>query len=191
MFLGATGNANIADKESGMLSMEAFLALYDATKDPMAGRAEAAGNFAESWIWVWNVPMPLDANDATLHWKKGVPTIGVNGIGSDVPGGVDQYLGLGRSLLRQALQVDPGRALPGRRPRPACTTPKSMLALPGRTYDMLGPGWQQEHWSMGPGHRGLGAHRNWLPWVSINHLHSIMGLEQFDKDLYQRLAKGN
>ena len=68
---------------------------------------------------------------------------------------------------------------------------KSMLALPGRTYDLLGPGWQQEHWSMGPGHRGLGAHRNWLPWVSINHLHSIMGLEQFDKDLYQRLAKGN
>ena len=67
---------------------------------------------------------------------------------------------------------------------------KAMLALPGRTYDLLGPGWQQEHWHMGPGGRGIGAHRNWLPWISVNHLHGIMGLEEFDKDLYQRLAKG-
>jgi hypothetical protein len=44
---------------------------------------------------------------------------------------------------------------------------KSMLALPGRTYDLLGPGWQQEHWRMGPGARGFGAHRTWLPWVSV------------------------
>ena len=94
VYLGATGTGNnIADKESGMLSMEAFLALYDNTKDPKwLERAEAAANYTESWIWIWNVPMPLDADDAKLHWKKGVPTIGVNGIGSDVAGGVDQYL---------------------------------------------------------------------------------------------------
>ena len=67
---------------------------------------------------------------------------------------------------------------------------KNMLALPGRTYDLLGPGWQQEHWSMGPG-RGTGAHRSWLPWVSVNHLHGITGLEELDPALYQRLAKGN
>jgi len=26
--------------------------------------------FAESWILIWNLPMPLDADDAELHWKK-------------------------------------------------------------------------------------------------------------------------
>ena len=64
-----------------------------------------------------------------------------------------------------------------------------MLALPGRTYDLLGPGWQQEHWGMGP-NRGFGAHRSWLPWVSVNHLHGITGLEELDPALYQRLAIG-
>ena len=67
---------------------------------------------------------------------------------------------------------------------------KAMLALPGRTYDLLGPGWQQENWRMGPNTRSFGSHRSWLPWVSVNHLHSVTGLEELDKDLYQRLAKG-
>ena len=67
---------------------------------------------------------------------------------------------------------------------------KSMLALPGRTYDLTGPGWQQEHWGMGPNTRGFGTHRSWLPWVSVNHLHGMAGLEELDPALYERLAKG-
>jgi hypothetical protein len=192
VYLGATGTGNnIADKESGMLSMEAFLALYDNTKDPKwLKRAQAAANYAETWIWIWNVPMPLDANDAALHWKKGVPTIGVNGIGSDVVGGVDQYLDWAvpsyaklYKLTKDEHYLDVAYVL--------LHGTKAMLALPGRTYDMLGPGWQQEHWNMGPGRKGMGAHRNWLPWVSMNHLNGIMGLENLDKDLYQKLSNGN
>ncbi len=46
---GATDNPNITDKEAGMLSLEAFLDLYDATKDPKwLSRAKAAGNYTES-----------------------------------------------------------------------------------------------------------------------------------------------
>jgi hypothetical protein len=69
---------------------------------------------------------------------------------------------------------------------------KSMVALPGRLYDLKGIGWQQEHWRMGPGRsgRGVGGHRFWLPWVSANHLYSITGLEEYDPALFQRLAKG-
>ena len=190
VFLGATGNAEIADKESGMLSMEAFLALYDATKDTKwLVRARFAGDYTESWIWIWNVPMPMDADDAILHWKKGVPTIGVNGIGSDGPGGVDQYLDWAvpsyaklYKLTKDEHYLDVARVL--------LHDTKAMLALPGRTYDLLGPGWHQEHWNMGPGRKGMGAHRNWLVWVSANHIHGIIGLEDLDKDLYQRLAKG-
>jgi len=39
-------------------------------------RAQAAADYAETWIWIWNLRMPMDADDEQLHWKKGVPTIG-------------------------------------------------------------------------------------------------------------------
>jgi hypothetical protein len=187
-YCGATGNGAVADKESGMLALEAFLALYDGTKDAKwLKRAEAAAGYAESWIWIWNVPMPVDANDATLHWKKGVPTIGVNGIGSDVAGHVDQFFAWSApdyaklyQLTKDEHYLDVSRVL--------MHGTKAMLALPGRTYDVLGPGWQQEHWRMGPGTRGMGAHRDWLPWVSANHIHGILE-EYFDRDIFKQLTK--
>jgi hypothetical protein len=66
----------------------------------------------------------------------------------------------------------------------------AMLALPGRTFDMLGPGWQQEHWGMGPSRlgRGVGWYRYWLPWVSTNQLYGITGLEEFDPALFKQLC---
>lgn len=35
---------------------------------------------------------------------------------------------------------------------------KAMLASPGREFGLLGPGWQQEHWSLAPPRRN-GLHR--------------------------------
>jgi hypothetical protein len=47
-----------------MLSMEAYLSLYDASKEAKwLERAKAAANFTESWIWIWNVPTPEDADN--------------------------------------------------------------------------------------------------------------------------------
>ena len=90
---GAIDNPNITDKEAGMLSMEAYLSLYENTKDPKwLERAKAAANFAESWIWIWNLPMPPDQDDSKLHYKKGVPTVGVQGITAAASPGVDEYL---------------------------------------------------------------------------------------------------
>ena len=183
---GATGNSQVADKESGMLSLNAFLSLYDATGDPKwLKRAQAAGDYTESWIWIWNVPMPEGADPAGLGWKPGVPTIGVNSIGSNDVGGADQYLDWAVPLYAQLYKytgddhyLDVAYIL--------LHGTKAMLALPGRTYDMAGPGWQQEHWRMGVG-RGTGAHRTWLPWISINHIHGITGLEDLDPELYQKL----
>ncbi len=187
VYCGATGG-DTADKESGMLSLEAFLSLYENTKDATwLQRARAAGDYTESWIWIWNVPMPPDAN-YELGWKPGVPTVGANGIASNVPGEVDQYLDWAvpsyaklYKYTKDEHYLDVARIL--------LHGTKAMLALPGRTYDLKGPGWQQEHWRMGPNVRGIGAHRTWLPWISVNHLHGITGLEELDKDLFQRLAK--
>ena len=190
---GASDNPNITDKEAGMLSMEAFLSLYESTKESQwLERAKAAADFAESWIWIWNLPMPIDANDVHLHWKKGVPTVGVQGITARAAGSVDEYLDWAVSSYAKLYKythdphyLDVARVL--------LHDTKSMIALPGRTYDMKGIGWQQEGWRMGPGGsgRGVGGHRFWLPWISANHLYSITGLEEFDAVLYQQLSKGD
>ncbi|MGO8763530.1 MAG: hypothetical protein ACLQSR_00160 [Limisphaerales bacterium] len=187
---GASDNPNNTDKEAGMLSMEAFLSLYDSTKDPKwLDRAQAAANYAESWIWIWNLPMPLDAEDAHLHWKKGVPTVGVQGITARVAGSVDEYLDWAvpsyaklYNLTKDPHYLDVARVL--------LHDTKSMVALPGRQYDMKGIGWQQEGWGMGPGGggRGVGGHRFWLPWISANHLYGITGLEEYDPALFKILA---
>ena len=191
VYQGATGGQSV-DKESGMLSLEAFLSLYETTRDTKwLDRAKSAGDYTESWIWIWNVPMPIGANYSDLGWKPGVPTIGANGISSNVPGEVDQYLDWAVPSYAKLYKYTndehyldvAGILLHGT---------KAMLAMPGRTYDLKGPGWQQEHWRMGGrGTRGIGAHRTWLPWISVNHLHGITGLEEFDKELYKQLGKGD
>lgn len=187
---GASDNPNITDKEAGMLSMEAFLSLYDSTKEPKwLDRAKAAADFTESWILIWNIPMPADANDAELCWKKGVPTIGIQGITARAAGSFDEYLDWAvpsyaklYALTKDPHYLDVARVL--------LHDTKSMVALPGRQYDMVGIGWQQEGWRMGPGGggRGTSGHRFWLPWISANHLYGIMGLEEYDPALYKTLS---
>jgi hypothetical protein len=187
---GASDNPNITDKEAGMLSLEAYLSLYDATREPKwLERAKAAADFAESWIWIWNLPMPLDADDTQLHWKKGVPTIGLQGITARVAGSVDEYLDWAvpsyaklYNYTKDEHYLDVARIL--------LHDTKSMVALPGRQFDLKGIGWQQEGWRMGPGGsgRGVGGHRFWLPWISANHLYGITGLEEYDSALFKRLS---
>lgn len=185
---GATDNPNVTDKEAGMLALEGYLALFENTKDnKWLECAKAAADFAETWIWIWNIPMPLDADPANLGWKPGVPTTGVNGITAR-GSGVDQYMAWSVPAYAKMYKytndehyLDVARIL--------LLNTKAMLAIPGRTYDLLGPGWQQENWSMGR-NRGNGSHRSWLPWVSVNHLHGITGLEEFDRQLFQQLSEG-
>jgi hypothetical protein len=186
---GAIDNPNITDKEAGMLSLEAYLSLYDSNKEPKwLERAQAAANFAESWIWIWQVPMPEDANDIQLHWKKGVPALGFQGITAAVAGGVDEYLDWAvpsyaklYKLTNDQHYLDVARLL--------LHDTKQMVALPGRQYDYRGIGWQQEGWRMGPGSsRGISGHRFWLPWISANHLYGITGLEEYDPALFKTLC---
>lgn len=186
---GTLDNPDVIDKEAGMLSLEAFLALFESTHDrKWLAYAQGAADFAETWIWIWNVPMPEDADNAVLHWKKGVPTVGLQGIAVRVAGGCDEYMDWSTPAYAKLYKysqdehdLDVARVL--------LHDTKAMLALPARTYDLHGPGWQQEHWSLGPPHRGYGGHRGWLPWVSTNHLFSIVGLEQFDPVLFQQLSR--
>jgi hypothetical protein len=187
---GASDNPNITDKEAGMLSMTAYLYLFDATHDPRwLQHAEVAANFAETWIWVWNLPMPIDADDAKLDWKKGVPTVGLQDITAANTGSVDEYFDWAVPAYAELYKEtkDPHYLYVA---RVLLHDTKSMVSIPGRQYDLKGTGWQQENFRLGPGPRGrgVGSHRLWLPWVTANHLHGITGLETYSPLLFREIS---
>jgi len=186
-FIGGTiDNPNVIDKEAGTLSLEAYLMLFGKTGDKKwLDRATMAANFAETWIYIWNVPMPADEDNSRLHWKRGVPTAGLQLISSG-HSLVDEYMAFDADEYAQMWKfTDDEHYLEVA--KILLHNTKLMLALPGRAYDLTGPGWQQEHWSLAP-KRGFGLHRHWLPWLATSQLNGIFGLEEFDADLYGRLS---
>jgi hypothetical protein len=189
--IDASSTEVVTDGEAGHLSMLAFLSLYEATRHPRwLERAKVAADFTETWIWTWNVPMPEDENDEALHWKKGVRTIGVSGITVRSPGHIHLYLAESAPLYAQLYAhtkddhyLDVARVL--------LSAIEPMVALPGRTYGMLGPGWVQENWRLGPGNpgRGFGSPGKWLPWLATVRLRAITGLEERHPGLFEDIRK--
>jgi hypothetical protein len=183
-FVGGTiDNPDVLDKEAATLSLEAYLCLYQATNDrKWLPRAIAAADFAETWIYMWNVPMPPDDDDARRGWKRGVSTVGL------------QLICTGHSLVDACMAFDADEfaelaKLTGDShcrdvARLLLHNTKNMLTLPGRVFDLGEPGWQQEHWSLAPP-RGHGLHRGWLPWVATSQLNGIFGLMEVDKALLE------
>lgn len=180
---------DVIDKEAGMLSIEAFLAAYDLTGDrTWVTRAAVAADFTETWMYVWDVPMATDAIDGELHWKRGVPTTGVNVVVIGGRGLVDQYLDWSTPAYARLWRLT-GDAHYRDVARVLLRNTKAMLALPGRQYDLVAPGWQQENFDLSL-RRGYGGHRAWLPWVSVHHLWSIVGVEQLEPGLLKELEGG-
>lgn len=190
IFVGGTiDNPNVVDKEAGTLSLEAYLALHEATKDAKwLERAKMAAAFSETWVYIWNVPMPEDERDEDLHWKKGVPTVGLQLI-STGHSLVDAYMAFDADEFAK-LYILTGDDHYKQVAAILLHNTKGMLALPGRLYDLPGPGWQQEHWSLAP-ERGIGRKRAWLPWVTTSHLNGIFGIEEFNSELFDNLSSLN
>ncbi len=186
VFVGGTlDNPNVIDKEAGTISLEAYLMLYNYTSQKKwLDRAIQAGNYAETWIYLWNVPMPEDEQDSSLHWKKGLPTVGIQLI-STGHSLTDQYMAFDTDEFAELYlntndrhYFDVAGIL--------LHNTKTMLTLPGRDFGLKGPGWMQEHWSMAPV-RGVGLYQNWLPWVATSQLNGILELQELDKELYKKM----
>jgi hypothetical protein len=186
-FVGGTiDNPNVIDKEAGTLSLQAYLALYQTTQDSKwLNRAETAANYAETWIYCWNVPMPAREDNAELNWKRGIPTIGLQLIATG-HSLVDEYMSddVGDYAKLYFFTKDPHYFAVA---RVLLHDTKVMVAIPGRLYDLPGPGWQQEHWSLAP-IRGFGLDRGWLPWVATSQLDGIYDSESFNREVFKRLC---
>lgn len=174
-FAGATlDNPNVVDKEASVLALEGFLALLRATGERVwLDRALAAAKVAETWTYIWNVPVPLDGDVASLGWKPGVPNVGLQLITSGVSM-ADGFLAANAAAFARLGELtgdthwlDVARVV--------TWGPKAMLAVAGRTFDLAGPGWTQEHWSLAT-NRGRGLNRNWLPWVAVATVRGLLRL---------------
>ena len=173
----------LTDKEGGMASLDAFMALYETTGQPKwLSRALSAADYTESWIWIWNVPLPGGVPDAHQRWRNG-PMVGLQEITANGPGlgaGGDEYLDWAVSLYAKAYKytgdehyLEVARIL--------LHNTKAKMATSRDTFDFVGPGWEQEGWTGDPG--------KWLPWMAANHLNGIDSLQEFDPNLYRELAE--
>lgn len=183
---GTIDNPDVVDKEAATIALEGYLALHTLTNEATwLDRARIAADVAETWMYIWNVPMPADADADDLDWKPGVPTVGIQLIATghslndaymcwDVESyarlaqetGDSHYLDVARILLHNT---------------------KAMVGIPDDHRGTRGPGWQQEHYCFTLP-RGLGRHREWLPWVTVSHLRGINDLIDYDRALYEDLA---
>ena len=182
--IDASSSQLLTDKEGGMAALDAFMALYEATHDrKWLTRALSAADYTESWIWIWNVPLPGGVADAHQRWRNG-PMVGLQGItanGASIETGGDEYLDWAVSLYARAYKysgdkhyLDVTRIL--------LHNTKAKMATAKDNFDFVGPGWEQEGWNSDPG--------KWLSWPGANHVNGIMTLEEFDPVLFKRIAGG-
>jgi hypothetical protein len=181
-FAGATlDNPNVVDKEAAIFALEGFLELHRSTGEAVwLERAVSAASVAETWVYAWDVAMPVDADEADLDWKPGVPTVGMQLIATGVST-CDGFMAMNAAAFAQLYRLtgddhflDVARVV--------THGTKSMLALPGRVFDLCGPGWQQEHWCVAIP-RGRGLSRKWLPWVPVANVGGIMRLQDLGPEV--------
>ena len=184
LYIGGAVDASsiqlFTDKEGGMAALDAFLYLYEATKQhKWLARAQSAADYTESWIWIWDVPLPSGEKDTQFPWRNGsmVGLQRITALGADSGG--DEYLDWAVHLYAKVYKylddphyLDVARIL--------LHNTKAKLAIPGRTFGYPGPGWEQEGWAGQPG--------KWLPWLNANHLNGIYATEEFDPVLFKQLC---
>ncbi|WP_152032817.1 hypothetical protein [Ereboglobus luteus] len=183
---GTIDNPDVIDKEAATIALEGYLVLHHITRDQKwLDRARIAADIAETWMYIWNVPMPEDADNEKLHWKRGVPTTGIQLIATGhslndayMCWDVESYARLARET-GDSHYMDVARIL--------LHNTKAMVGTPEDHRGTLGPGWQQEHYCFTLT-RGIGRHREWLPWVTVSHLRGINDLIDYDPELYRQLA---
>jgi hypothetical protein len=180
-FIGGTlDNPNCCDKEACIIALEAYLALYENTEDQIwLEAARIAGTLAETWIYMWEVPMQVDGVER--FYPASCTTVGLQLITCGFSA-VDVYLSRHSYAFRRLAQLTGDRHY-DLVAKILHHNTKHVIQLddaPGKEkyYGYKLPGMQIEHWGMGLG-RGYGLNSGWLPWVNTN---PIMDIYRWSRD---------
>lgn len=167
---GTPDNPNAMDREAGMVALDAFLALYDATGSRMwiAAAAQAAW-YSETWVYAWNIPMP--PGDPKIVFPRGRTTCGLSLIATG-HSGADTYMACAPFLFYRLFLLS-GEAHFRDMARMLLFDTRQLLDWDG-TLGYAQPGLQTEVLSLTP-LRGHGV-RVWLPWLTVAQLEPLMRL---------------
>ncbi len=164
---GTPDNPNVTDKEAGLTALAAFLALADIDeKGRWIGPATRAAEFAETWLYAWNVPMP--AGDPAVIFPPGRSTVGLSLIATGHSGADTFMSGAAYDYYRLYLLggdrhfLDVARLL--------LHGTKQLLDLDG-SLGYAHRGLQTEALTLAP-LRGHGV-KAWLPWLTVKHLEPL------------------
>jgi len=168
---GTPDNPNVMDKEAGFLALDAFLALHDATGEKRwLDAAAQAGDFTETWLYCWNIPLPLD--DRSVTFPKGCTTTGFSLIATG-HSGADLFLAAA-PFLYYRLYLATGDAHYADIARQTLFNTKQGMDING-SLGYGHTGLCTEALSLAPP-RGHGVN-TWLPWLTWAMIDPITRLE--------------
>ena len=168
---GTADNPNIMDKEAGFLAMDAFLALHDATGEQRwLAAAAQAGDFTETWVYCWNVPLRFD--DSAVNYPRDCTTTGFSLIATG-HSGADLFLAAA-PFLYYRLYVETGDAHYAAIARQLLYNTKQAVDVNG-SLGYGHTGLCTEALSLAPP-RGQGVN-TWLPWLTWAMIDPLAKLE--------------
>jgi hypothetical protein len=168
---GTADNPNVMDKEAGFLAMDAFLALHDATGEKSWLEAAAqAGDFTETWVYSWNIPIP--AEDGSATYPKGCTTTGFSLIATG-HSGADLFMAAA-PFYYYRLYLETGDPHYAEMARQLLFNTKQAMDING-SLGYGHTGLCSEALSLAPP-RGHGVN-TWLPWLTWSMIEPITRLQ--------------
>lgn len=182
VFVGGTqDNPNIIDKEGATCTLEAYVSLYQLTGESRwIERAQLAADIAETWMYIWEVPMPPD--DPDTHWRAGRTTVGLN-LAHTGDSLCDHYLAFHPFEYGLLWKVSGDRHY--LEVAALCLFNSKVMVDMG-DLGFAFPGMQQEHWSLAP-QRGRGVHTVWNVFPTVAHLTGIARLQDELPDVWEEM----
>lgn len=157
---GTPDNPDVIDKEAGWIAFDSYLALFDVTGEKRwLDAAAAAATFTETWIYGWNVRLPIDIENPQIPRLK--TTAGAASLIATGHSGADLFLAFA-SLSYARLSVYTGDTH-------FADVARLLQANTAQLVDVNGslgyatPGLCVEAFSLVGGRRGSSV-GVWLPW---------------------------
>ncbi len=174
---GTPDNPNVLDKEAGLIALEAFLAVHDVSGQARwLEAARRAGDFAETWMYGWDVPIPPESR--AISFPPGRRSVGLSLIATG-HSGADLFMARA-AFLYYRLYILTSDSHYAEVARLTLYNTRRFVDVDG-SLGYARPGLCTEALTLAPP-RGHGVNV-WLPWLTVGMLEPLIKLE----DVFGRL----